>query len=279
MRRQKLAMGLIAGLLGSCSDATQFTNTGAGVTGNAPPAPVPTESVVYEGDATEAESSQEARRVEDLNETVFAPSPEGTSNAAQQLEQRCSEKTPKILTQSILFPETKNCRFSQAGNLGRRDAHLQAMEAQLSKITLPVGAALCGLSLSSAQSTIQYDDFLILTLNGHVLLSSNQGLMQGLQKSSDQAYLWDFSRIKGQAVDFASPAYCLGAQSSSCTVPVTDTPGQFSLQISPADLKPFAENILANREISFSLIATGDNDDEDCYHTAFSLDFALEYVD
>jgi hypothetical protein len=199
--------------------------------------------------------------------------------AVDQFQAVCSQGTKKTLTQKIRFPETTNCRFGTAGNLGRRDAYLQAMEAQTTAITLPGKAQLCGVSVTSAVSTIQYDDFMILTLNGYVLLSSNADILKGLEGSSSTAYKWDFSRIRGVPVDFDSPSYCMGSDSSVCTIPVTDTPGQFQMKVDPTSLIHLADQVVENHTLNFALVATGDNDDQDCWHTELNLDFTLQYVE
>jgi hypothetical protein len=134
-------------------------------------------------------------------------------------------------------------------------------------------------SVNSAVSTIQYDDFMILTLNGYVLLSSNADILRGLEGTADTAYKWDFSKIRGVPVDFDSPSYCMGSGSSLCTVPVTDTPGQFQMKVDPTSLIHLADQVVENHTLNFALVATGDNDDLDCWHTELNLDFTLQYVE
>lgn len=203
---------------------------------------------------------------------------EDKAKAVQKLREVCEQGTPKSLTQSIVFPERRGCSFGSNGNLAKRDAFLQAREAQVASLTLPEKAQLCGLEIGSAATTIQYDDFMILTLNDYVLLSSNSRLMEGLQDSNGAA-LWDFERVKGVDINFNSPHYCLGTVSSLCEVPVTDTPGKFQFQIDPSSLELVADKIIDQRVLNLALISTGDNDDKDCWHTEFTLDFTLNYVE
>jgi hypothetical protein len=280
-----LALGLCLTAAG-CSDSTQFT-TGTGPTATT----LGTSST--SADATDADSDlapemevPESADGSQVADTALDPSNVNAGqrnpadgSAADQFTALCNQGTKKTLTQKIRFPETSQCRFGSAGNLARRDAYLQAMEAQTTSITLPGKAQLCGVSVSSAVSTIQYDDFMILTLNGYVLLSSNSGILKGLEGSADTAYKWDFSRIRGVPVDFDSPSYCMGADSSLCTVPVTDTPGQFQMKVDPTTLIHLADQVVENHTLNFALVATGDNDDRDCWHTELNLDFTLQYVE
>jgi hypothetical protein len=269
-----------------CSDSTQFT------TGSGPSAGTTTTSSTT-ADATADESdqgsvTQDDNVSEDSQVADIALDPSNVNagqrnssgqSAVDQFQAVCSQGTKKTLTQKIRFPETTNCRFGTAGNLGRRDAYLQAMEAQTTAITLPGKAQLCGVSVTSAVSTIQYDDFMILTLNGYVLLSSNADILKGLEGSSSTAYKWDFSRIRGVPVDFDSPSYCMGSDSSVCNIPVTDTPGQFQMKVDPTSLIHLADQVVENHTLNFALVATGDNDDQDCWHTELNLDFTLQYVE
>jgi hypothetical protein len=265
---------------GGCSDEAQFT-TGSG------PVTASVSSGSASSDAT-AESSDlvpETTVPDSLDgmpsqvaDSVLDPTDLGTGNKGP-MDQTINQGTKKTLTQKIRFPETRNCRFGTAGNLPRKDGHLQAMEAQTTSITLPGKAQLCGVSVNSQISTIQYDDFMILTLNGYVLLSSNSQILEGLEGSADTAYKWDFNRIRGIPVDFDSPSYCMGAGSSLCTVPVTDTPGQFHFQVDPTSLIHLADQVVENHTLNFALVATGDNDDRDCWHTELNLDFTLQYVE
>jgi hypothetical protein len=285
IRPALLALGLCLTAAG-CSDSTQFT------TGSGPSAGTTTTSSTT-ADATADESdqgsvTQDDNVSEDSQVADIALDPSNVNagqrnnsgqTAVDQFQAVCSQGTKKTLTQKIRFPETTNCRFGTAGNLGRRDAYLQAMEAQTTAITLPGKAQLCGVSVTSAVSTIQYDDFMILTLNGYVLLSSNADILKGLEGSSSTAYKWDFSRIRGVPVDFDSPSYCMGSDSSVCNIPVTDTPGQFQMKVDPTSLIHLADQVVENHTLNFALVATGDNDDQDCWHTELNLDFTLQYVE
>ena len=285
-RSTLFALGLCLTAAG-CSDQTQFT-TGTGPSSGSSGSPTTAADAVADssdiGPETEVPDSGEGGT--QVADTALDPSTIGTGgkvvsgqNAVDQFQALCSQGTKKTVVQKIRFPETTNCRFGSSGNLSRRDAYLQAMEAQTTSITLPGKAQLCGVSVNSDVSTIQYDDFMILTLNGYVLLSSNTNILQGLEGSASTAYKWDFNRIRGIPVDFDSPSYCMGSNSSICTVPVTDTPGKFQFVVDPTSLIHLADQVVENHTLNFALVATGDNDDQDCWHTELNLDFTLQYVE
>ncbi len=314
MKTQKLGhlMLCIMTCLAACSDNTQFTEHGlpaAQSTGEmsgsdantvssdsvvadseaAPTVEVSTETIDQTVSASDAISKSAAPAVEfkqatssgsglKTNDTTATASPLSTAQRDAILS-LCGQGEKKTIKRQIRFPEQANCQWSKDGNLARKDAYLQAAEAQSSSIELPSNTQLCGLSIGSQAGTLHYDDFIILTLNGYVLLSSNQKLLSPLSGTADTAYQWDFAKVRGQAVDFNSPAFCMGAMASSCQVPVTDIPGKFSFEIDPTSLLHLADRIFDQRSLNFSLIGTGDNDDRDCFHTDMTLEFTLQYIE
>lgn len=201
-----------------------------------------------------------------------------TAAAVENLKATCNAGVKKTMKKSIHFAEVQKCNWSTNGNLDRLDAHVQAIEGQKATIELPANAQLCELGISSVATTIQYDDFMLLTLNNQVLLSSNKELLQGMTADSTQAYAWDFSKVRGKAIDFDAAPYCLG-DTSLCKIPVTDVQGAFQFSIDPSSLGKLAANSTNKKNLDFALYATGDNDDRDCWHTAFTLDFTLNYVE
>ncbi|WP_141732837.1 hypothetical protein [Oligoflexus tunisiensis] len=286
-RSARLAVGLCL-IAAGCSDEAQFTTGSGPVTATVGTSSTTADAIAEDSDlvpetevpdSLNGDAPQVADTALDPSEIIAGQTGAADQTVVDQFQALCSQGTKKTVTQKIRFPETKNCRFGSAGNLARKDAYLQAMEAQTTSITLPGKAQLCGVSVNSEVSTIQYDDFMILTLNGYVLLSSNSRILEGLEGSADTAYKWDFSRIRGVPVDFDSSSYCMGMNASLCTVPVTDTPGQFQFKVDPTSLIHLADQVVENHTLNFALVATGDNDDQDCWHTELNLDFTLQYVE
>lgn len=206
------------------------------------------------------------------------PTAESIADTIAKLKETCSNAVKKTLKQSIHFAEIQHCSWNSNGNLGRLDLHVQAIEGQKATIELPANAQLCELGIGSVATTIQYDDFMLLTLNNQVLLASNKELLVGLQEEQTQAFAWDFAKVRGKAIDFDAAPYCLG-DTSLCKIPVTDVRGAFQFNIDPDSLGKLASNSVDKKNLEFALYATGDNDDRDCWHTAFTLDFTLNYVE
>jgi hypothetical protein len=210
--------------------------------------------------------------------STSGPSPETIADNVEKLKATCGSGVKKTLKQSIHFPEVQKCSWGTNGNLGRRDTYVQAIEGQRATIELPINAQLCELGIGSVATTIQYDDFMLLTLNNQVLLTSNKELLVGMQEDQAAAYAWDFTKIRGKQIDFDAAPYCLG-DASLCKIPVTDVKGAFQFSIDPSSLGKLAANSVDKKKLDFALYATGDNDDRDCWHTAFTLDFTLNYVE
>lgn len=305
--RYLMTLSLGGGLAG-CSDTAQFTENPTAYRSGEVAAEKPnvestleTETVADQIDTSESSaepglpSSSPTAVDPQTNEPIFRQATSsgsgsltndtGTQGQALSQTQRdallaqCSTKTLKTITRQIMFPKNENCRWLQDGNLDRRNTYLQAAEAQSSSISLPLNTQLCSMAVGSQAGTLHYDDFIVLTLNGYILLSSNKAMLPNLLGSASTAYQWDFNRVKGKAADFDSPAYCLGDGSSACQVPVTDIPGQFRFEINPNSLLHLADRVYDKQNLNFSLIATGDNDDRDCFHTDMTLEFTLQYVE
>jgi len=210
--------------------------------------------------------------------TGTGPSAETIASNVATLKAACDSGLKKQIKQSVRFGEVQKCTWGANGNLNPLDLHVQAIEGQKATIDLPANAKLCELGIGSAATTIQYDDFMLITLNNQVLLASNKELLADLQPDQVQAYAWDFSRVRGKAINWDAAPYCLG-DSSTCNIPVTDVQGSFAFNIDPESLGKLAANSVNKTRLDFALYATGDNDTRDCWHTAFTLDFTLNYVE
>jgi hypothetical protein len=51
------------------------------------------------------------------------------------------------------------------------------------------------------------------------------------------------------------------------------------MKVDPTSLIHLADQVVENHTLNFALVATGDNDDQDCWHTELNLDFTLQYVE
>ena len=199
-------------------------------------------------------------------------------------------------TKQINFPARQDCSFGMNGNGPRVNTSIQAYESQTENVDIVDGGVLCGFELKSLNSGIRYDDFMYMTLNDRVIISSEQVLVDKLRKDSDDGLkVWDFQNIQFTSFDeLDGQHWCLG--DSDCRIPSTDRDGAFNVQfdfveISAAldkieveddsdDLRRAASfasgSILESMELGVHI--TGDNDDGDCSHTGLDLELKLKYL-
>lgn len=207
--------------------------------------------------------------------TIALPPP---AEVAQLIEE-CRKSADKIqsLSRVLNYPERKNCSFGTAPNLERRQGFHQALETTPGLIELPPGT-ICDMNIRSApNAALHYDDFLVLTLAQQVLFASNSTLSDRLTKQQD-LYTWDPSRIIGQSIgDFESRPYCLGT-AANCRLPGHDERGPVSLNLSSQEIAPIALLVSGKEKVALDLFASGDNDDEDCFHSAIELTVDLKYL-
>ncbi|MFY7929194.1 MAG: hypothetical protein ACOVS5_10010, partial [Oligoflexus sp.] len=139
MKRYHLALSLTISL-SACSDATQFSEKNLGQVIEDESLSEETSinqdnpSVATEGISADGVDGAKSQTQSAASQTAPVPAP---APAQEALLSVCEQGTKKTLTQAIRFPESRNCRWNTAGNLGRKDAFLQAMEVQTSTITLP----------------------------------------------------------------------------------------------------------------------------------------------
>jgi len=213
----------------------------------------------------------------------------------------CKKSTPQRLQQQLVFDERIDCNFSSAenaddaltaGNLHRLNGHLMARETTSQAIDLPQNAIICGISLASENSNFRYDDFLTISLNQYALMISNDLLMQCdegadpatcLMKDEFDVWTWDFDRIKGRPFGFNGERYCFGYQegaenSGECEFPGHDQAGAVKFSLGTDAVSKLSVKLKDQANFTLSLTATGDNDNEDCWHKALSLDVGVDYV-
>ena len=168
------------------------------------------------------------------------------------------------------------CNYSGTGNLCAKQAHLQAQAIQSKSLQLPQNAVLCALEIESSSQEIQYDDFLIFTLDDYLLMLSNDKLLRKMPKKNG-LYVWDFEEIKGREYGFEGDRHCLG-DSSSCVLPGHDRPGPVNFSVDTESLVKLSDQMKGQQNYRFDVIATGDNDRGDCWHTDLNLNVKIKYV-
>ena len=212
---------------------------------------------------------------------VQAPTP----LAVSQLQKTCQAAQDRLVvkSQAVNYPERKDCKFRTSPsdttnpNLERRDTFNQASETSSSPIQLPDGV-ICDIAIASpASAQLHYDDFLILTLHQQTLFASNKGLIEYLENSLN-TFAWDWKRVVGKPIqNFGSSAYCVGA-TGECVLPGHDQVGPVRINLKSSSIAPIAVRLSGLSQTTLDLIATGDNDNEDCYHSALDLTVEIAYI-
>ncbi len=207
------------------------------------------------------------------------PEPFDTEESVEYHEKfdLCSHLEKKVKNSVLQFPATEACTFGMGDNLEAKDSFLQAIVSQTSQVKLEGRkTVLCDLKMTTVSPELQYDDFIVLTINDRVLMSSNQEILKFLDY--DTSYQWNFKKARGNMLDFSGQAYCFGNELSLCEIPETDTFGKLKLDFNSEVMAQLASNLKTKDTLNFQLISTGDNDPDDCLHSDFSLSYELKYV-
>lgn len=253
-RRASLAIACVFVLV-SCNDDTQF-NRSASVAGdetpevrpqrpspNPKPRPVPTE--------------------------VRSP---------ERIKDQCQRGEVRSITKRLSFFETRTgCDYGRNGNLSRRQGRIRARKVETISVDLPDNASLCQLKIDSVSRDLRYDDFMFFNVNDIVLVGSSGQLMRKLNERRD-IFRFDFDRIKNERADFFDLRrnYCLGG-AGECQIPGHDKEGPMTIDFVSDQIFNLSSQLGDADELEFSLVTTGD-DDNDCFHTDFILDLEARYT-
>ena len=179
------------------------------------------------------------------------------------------------------FVERKNCSFGEGNNLKAKDGYMRAMEYQSIKVDLPDVEEICGLSLASSKQDLHYDDYLFITLNQKVLVSSEEK-WTSLLDDVNGFKQFDFLKLRDQEHKFVEEdpnygtPYCYG--DANCMVPDHDETGAFTLNVDEKSIAAISDMGKEAQALEFTAIATGDDDDEDCDFSSFALNLKLKYI-
>ena len=204
-------------------------------------------------------------------QTAFDP--ENPMDNLDDVLAACAKAT-ETTKSSINFPARKGCSWSQNGNLNKNNGHLTARESQESLIDIPDGVLVCGISMTSIETNVTYDDGLIMALNNNLLFSKSVPRIRNLDKKND-LYQWDWNNLDvGESWDDKPNDYCLG----ECTIPETQTTGSFSYSLTEKDSAAVIVNNGRENDLNFKLIITGDDNDSDCSHSGLSFEVEVLYL-
>lgn len=209
------------------------------------------------------------------------PGPPVDSVAPDLIRELCTDLDKAIIkTTRLEFPSTRECKWNENGNLAKRDRYFQAISTQEGTVSLPDGYAVCEMQMQSATSNLRYDDYLILTAEDYVVLSTNDGLLAGPISDENVGIWrkWEFDDIKG-SVWGEQNVTCFGiSDQDKCVAPGHDTQGELDLVFEADELSDLSSVVYDRRKLSVKLSIFGDNDEQDCEHTGVSLDVRLKMV-
>ena len=218
----------------------------------------------------------------------------------------------QAFTTQVYFPAAIECEFNEQGNsasdvnsLGngpRKDGKVRARIEQQDAIVLPSLGKICDVDFTFPTQAMEYDDEIFLTLNNFVLMAStnyatNSGsnhYLNGLAVDSRglQTYKWSgtnslYNLFYGQGV---TARYCHGVNSNTpgyenkCLLPATQQLGTIKLDIPKEKIVELAvvSDLMGQSSnqataLNFGFVSTGDNDNGDCEHSAFSFELSVKY--
>lgn len=240
-----------------------------------------------------------------------------TGDLASDLEQaqyNCDvarEENDMIQTTYIVdFPAAIECNFNEGGvgindlnaegNAPRIQGLVTARIKQDFAIDLPAGTTVCDMDFDFPEQDMEYDDEIILLVNNYVVMSSQNYSESNVfptgfavNQIGLQEYSWlGENGLHGLTYGWdLTPRYCLGVDNNDpdfdekCAIPRTETFGQIKLEIPKEDvvkLGILTDEIMTpdtERSIDFSFVTTGDNDNGDCEHAAYSFEVTVSHVD
>ncbi len=235
------------------------------------------------------------------------------NNTKQSCSEAISNNSIETFTASVHFPAAIECEFNEEGssvsdlnefgNGPRQDRRIRARVEQYSEVHVPNNGKICDIDFEFPEQSMQYDDEILLLMNGFVIMSSSNystasgsphytngfavnsyGLQkykwQGENSFYDLFYSWN-----------VTPKYCLGLNimdpnyEESCSIPITEQLGQMKLDI-PKDKIIELSTVSGLEEgtnhgqsvINLGFITTGDNDNGDCEHSAYGFDVFIQYI-
>lgn len=247
--------------LQSCNDDTQFNRSNNAVQGEADVTPTPT---------PQQPASTDTR----------VPSPKApVSRSPDEIKNQCQDGDVRTIRRRLSYRETRNgCDYGRNGNLSPRQGFIRARRVETISVDLPNNAALCQLRIDSVSRDLRYDDFMFFNVNDIVLVGSSGELMRRMPEERRDIFRFDFNRILNQRADFDDLRrnYCLGG-AGDCRIPGHDTSGPMNIDFSTDQFFNLSSALSDASRLSFSLVTTGD-DDNDCFHTDFILDLEARYT-
>lgn len=197
-----------------------------------------------------------------------------------EAEQNCTNRTLSSANANVNFPKPPRCSWQMNGNLEMKNGYAQARSEQSYSLPIPANAVICDMAFNFPTQSMNYDDQIIMTMNGYVLLSSYKPLTDLLPKDGDlRRYEW--ASLKGQSTNVGGyDPYIVGKELglASVQMPATQSTGQIQMQMDKQIFYKFAAKKLPANKHQFGFITTGDDDDpSDCQHEPIAFSLNVKY--
>lgn len=225
---------------------------------------------------------------------------------AATVAELCKSKNVTVLQKTLVYQTRQDCSWGALvnvagvmtevpnnGNLSILNGFIRARESQIQTVKMPEKAIVCGIDLKSKTNMIQFDDFFSFNLNDTVLASSKV-IANALTTDTVGLKNWKWADVVGKPMQDLGK-YCA---TGVCDLPEHDKPGKlgigFALKMADnpgvtgvedaAAIQQAATNaalfakISNAKDLNFTAIATGDNDDDDCFHSGGDFDLTISYV-
>lgn len=192
----------------------------------------------------------------------------------------CAESAQQTLTKTITFPARSGCAWGQNGNdpylPGTNEGRLSARSEEIQQVEVPAGGKVCEVTVNSQNTTFRYDDHIMLSMNGVVVVTNFQRLTSQMTVTNNKYARYDWTKIRGIRWSNSSEwvDYCLS--STTCVIPDSEQTGALQFGLSTVDATTI--QLINPTSLDFMLTTMGDEEQTDCQHMNMSLDVTLKYV-
>ncbi|MCB9062622.1 MAG: hypothetical protein H6622_13950 [Halobacteriovoraceae bacterium] len=191
-----------------------------------------------------------------------------------------------------------SCPWNTADNGDRINAKITARVERNVVFELPPNIAICDISFTSPQSSMNYDDDFLLLLDNAVVATNNWMVSEGYDEFGTKKmifdkhphfdyYIYDWSKLiytpakqpsVGNVIHEAG--YCLGRNiGSNCRWPKTENDGVIQVSIASEKIKEIMLENLKNSAHSLSFVVTGDDDiNTDCSSSQVKFNLDIKYI-
>lgn len=165
----------------------------------------------------------------------------------------------------------KKCPFALADNAPKTDGKYAARLEFKHSINIPTDRKLCGIDPSAMTQSIKYDDHMFVNLNNFVLIAS-RGIPTEFELDASGFRKFDWSKLV--TTDRRSNTKC--ADGVTCVIPGTNTTGNISFTINE-EARVKLLNTIVDKPLEFSVVLTGDNDENSDCQLQNNLTLTLNY--